>query len=147
MKKIILCLSFCFIVLGSFGQSSVALKEVRQTVMNFINGIAERNISEVQKNSTADLIIFESGKQWNIDSITTKISAMQKMNISRKYSFDFIETEIRGEVAWVSYYNNLDMHTDNKAIHKHWLETALLVRVSETWKIKLLHSTNLEKEN
>jgi len=55
---------------------------------------------------------------------------------------EIIDIKISGELAWVVYHNYAEWKNEETVKSKaHWLETAVLFRTIDGWKIQLLHST------
>ena len=50
-------------------------------------------------------------------------------------------------MAWVSYWNKAEIRREDQLRTVVWLESAVMVRENDRWKIQLLHSTRLEPEN
>ena len=50
-------------------------------------------------------------------------------------------------MAWVSYWNKEEIRREGQLRTVVWLESAVMVRENDRWKIQLLHSTRLEPEN
>jgi hypothetical protein len=54
--------------------------------------------------------------------------------------------EIYPSVAAVAYHNFGSFAKDLEKLDVHWLESAVLVKDKEGWKIRLLHSTKVKKK-
>jgi ketosteroid isomerase-like protein len=66
---------------------------------------------------------------------------MKGVDFKRVNSFDFLQTEVRGNTAWTSYFNQADMQINGTPRQVRWLESAVLVKEAGGWKVKVLHST------
>ena len=47
-------------------------------------------------------------------------------------------------MAWVSYWNKAEIRRATELRIIVWLESAVMVKVDDEWKIQLLHSTRVE---
>jgi hypothetical protein len=47
-------------------------------------------------------------------------------------------------MAFVSYHNTASIRANNKDKVLKWLESAVLVKMGEEWKVKMLHSTKIQ---
>ncbi|MCF7962955.1 MAG: nuclear transport factor 2 family protein, partial [Pirellula sp.] len=64
----------------------------------------------------------------------------------RKNFFSQIRAREVGNVAWVSYWNKAEIRRESGLRTVVWLESAVIVREDDRWKIQLLHSTRLEPD-
>jgi ketosteroid isomerase-like protein len=64
----------------------------------------------------------------------------------RTDTFDFRYIKIEGDIAYAVYFLKAEITEKSKdLIHKEWLESTILRRSGEGWKIALLHSTRITK--
>ena len=94
---------------------------------------------------TEDYQFLENGELFDAEG---DIAAMPDPNsgYERTNTFDFRYIKIEGDFAYTVYFLKSDI-TDkvNGAIHKEYLESTILRRSGEGWKIALLHSTRITK--
>lgn len=115
--------------------------KIQSVVINFFDGLSKLNSDEIKANCTADFVLLENGKVWNTDSLINFIAPLKTMNFKRANTLKFISTDQNNEVAWVSYYNTADITLNAQQMNLKWLESAVLIKEKDGWKIKLLHST------
>jgi ketosteroid isomerase-like protein len=124
----------------TFSQASEAAK-IHNVIRTVFDGLAERDVRKIFDNCTEDIVILEHGELWNTDSITVNLDRIKNLDFKRNNFLEFIKTEVNGNTGWV-YYNNRAEITVNGRLQKiAWLESAVLVKKGEAWKLKLLHST------
>lgn len=144
MKKIYFLLLLSFLSFWGKAQSQKELIEA--AVTKTFDGIAELNPEKVKLYCTTDIIILENGSIWNADSLVAKIISKKSIpGFTRINKIDFIETGFRGDMGWTYYYNEASGMANGKPYRVKWLETAVLVKENDGWKIRLLHSTTLER--
>jgi ketosteroid isomerase-like protein len=115
---------------------------VHQTVINLFDALSNRDTVMLKANCTADILLFEDGKVWNIDTMMSAIITLKKLNVyTRINKIEFIHTEIHNDVAWTTYHNQADINVNGKNRSVKWVETVILMRDGKKWKIKILHST------
>ncbi len=94
---------------------------------------------------TEDYLLLENGELFDADG---DIALMPKpeSGYKRTDTFDFQYVKIDGDFAYAVYFLKADI-TDktNGSIHKEWLESIILKRSGDGWKIALLHSTRITK--
>jgi ketosteroid isomerase-like protein len=118
--------------------------KVNQAVIKFFNGIAALDAKMMRQYSTKDFLLLEDGAVWNMDTLTSKLDPLKAMSFSRTNHLDFIQTEIKGNTAWVAYNNTADMRVNGQKMNVQWLESAVLIKEGKDWKIQMLHSTSLK---
>jgi ketosteroid isomerase-like protein len=116
--------------------------DVQQTVINLFDALSNRDSVMLKANCTADILLFENGKVWNVDTMMKAIITLKKLNdYTRINKIGFIHTEIHKDVAWTTYHNQADITVNGKNRSVKWVETVILIREGRKWKIKILHST------
>lgn len=126
----------------SFAQITEQAK-VNNTIVALFKGLADLSIEQIRNTSTEDLIILEHGEIWNMDTIVAKLNKLKALNPVRVNSFDFVKTEVRDNTAWVAYHNKATVTINGQKVQYHWLESAVLVKQGNDWKVKMLQSTRL----
>jgi ketosteroid isomerase-like protein len=147
MKKMLLAAAFLLAVLApaaAQNKPSAEAAPVQQAITGVFDGFSAMSLEKIMRHCTPDLILLEDGVVWNADSIATAINRMKGVDFKRVNSFDFLQTEVRGNTAWTSYYNQADMQINGKTRQVRWLESAVLVKQAGGWKVKLLHSTVID---
>ena len=142
----ILILSVFLIPALSFSQTAEKDK-VNNTIKIMFQGLADLNIEQIRNTSTEDFVILEHGEIWNMDTIAARINEMKLANPTRVNSFEFIQTEIRDQTAWITYWNKAIVTMNGKKSEHNWLESAVLVKQGNDWKVTMLHSTRIPKNN
>ena len=94
---------------------------------------------------TDDYRLLENGEIFDANG---DIAFMPKPedNYRRTDTFDFRSVKIQGDFAYTAYFLKSDI-TDNKKGHRavDFLESTILRRNGNNWRIALLHSTRLVK--
>ena len=94
---------------------------------------------------TEDYQFLENGELFDADG---DIAAMPDPinGYERTDTFDFRYVKIDGDFAYAVYFLKADINDKaNGNIHKEWLESTILRRSGDGWKIALLHSTRITK--
>ncbi|MCZ2479162.1 nuclear transport factor 2 family protein [Aquirufa nivalisilvae] len=139
-------LSLLFILLGlSDLHAQTSLDSLHQPIIRFFDGFSQLNTALFRQNTTPDLILLEAGMIWNIDTLVNKVKPNPTIAYERKNSFTFLTSEQKGDVAWVTYWNQAEIHRGDQIRNARWLESVVLVRQSGRWKIRLMHSTPMPK--
>jgi len=119
---------------------------VQQTVFKMFDALSNRDSVSLKAYCTADITLYEYGQVWNIDTLILKAIALnQSADFKRTNSFDFINTTADKNTAWVTYRLQSVITRDGKQATVQWLETVVLVKEKNQWKVKHLHSTLIKR--
>ena len=149
LKKIIILILAIYISTFLHAQQQLTKdqQEVNQTVINFFEALSNRDSVRLKDNCTADILLFETGSTWNADTLILKaITLNAATDFKRINSFDFINTTVADNTAWVTYNLHSEITRNGKQSTMQWMETVIVIKEKQKWKIKVLHST-LTKRN
>ena len=148
MKKISLLLIAFAISATLLAQEPLTTNQqsVQQTVIKLFDALSNRDSVSLKAYSTADITLYEYGQVWNIDTLILKaITQNKSADFKRNNSFEFINTTVDKTTAWVSYRLQSVIIKDGKQVDLFWLETVVLAKVKNQWKVKHLHSTLIKR--
>ena len=148
LKKIIILILAIYIstLLHAQQQLTKDQQEVNQTVINFFEALSNRNSVSLKDNCTADILLFENGSIWNADTLILKaITLNTATDFKRINTFDFINTTVADNTAWVTYNLHSEITRNGKQSTMQWMETVILIKEKIKWKIKVLHSTLIKR--
>jgi len=118
---------------------------VQQVVIKLFDGIAGLDSSEIVTHVTKDFLLLEDGQIWNTDSLIKVLKPMKTQDFRRTNEFRFVSQQIAGGITWIVYYNTAHILFNGQKRDINWLESAVLVKDDNNWKVKMLHSTMLRK--
>lgn len=121
--------------------------QVQRPIIDFFEGLSENDLDRMRHCVSDDFTILEHGVIWTMDTIVELTRKPRPAGFKRLNEFDFFQTEISKDMAFVSYHNRAEIRTPGQARTVKWLESAVLVRDGKRWRIKMLHSTRLPKTN
>ena len=117
-----------------------------QPVKELFAAMSMHDGKAMKETATDDFQLLEHGEDWTmqrlIDAVQPKGKTYERLNF-----FNQIRARQVGDVAWVSYWNKAEIRREGQLRTVVWLESAVMVRENDRWKIQLLHSTRLEPEN
>ena len=138
----------CLLLLSSLGLTINAqdknAKAVQEAINTFFKAFSETDFNYIQETSTKDFLLLEQGMIWNLDTLQNILSKPKPAGYTRKNRFDFFETRITGKKAWVGYLNHADIESAAGKRKIHWLESAVLVKEKNSWKLEMMHSTRVQ---
>ena len=147
MQKIILMLVLLLLSLITSAQNSTKKEDaVQQTVVKLFDALSNRDSISLKAVSTADITLYEYGGVWTIDTLILKaITLNTAKEFARTNTFDFIQTTVDKKMAFVNYRLQSVIIRDGKQAILQWLETVVLIKVQNKWKVKHLHSTLIKR--
>jgi hypothetical protein len=141
MKKIALI----FFLFTQFSYAQTPEKgEVQQVITRFFDALSIANIPQMKAEVSDGFILLENGEIWTIDTLANKISRPKPEGYLRQNSFDFIETKIEKNRAWVYYKNKAEITSKTRNATIKWLESAILRKEKGRWRMELMHSTPMK---
>ena len=138
------------ISLSTFLHAQQSLKrgqqQVQEAVVKMFEALSNRDSVSLKAYCTADITLYEYGQVWNMDSLIHKVITLNTAaDFKRSNTFDFIHSETDKNTAWVTYRLRSEITLGSKEIIAEWLETVVLAKQRNQWKVKHLHSTLLNK--
>ncbi len=98
---------------------------------------------------TQDFVILENGEVWD----NARIKKFMRDQMSRQNrpdrinKMDYISVDKYGESIQLAYHNHADfIRNDSLLFEGNWLESALAVKTEKGWRLKMMHSTWVNKE-
>jgi hypothetical protein len=133
---------FLFILtLNSYAQTGGENKKIENSVIEFFEGLSNGDMERLKKYSTGNIKLIENGQVWTMDTLAKFTSVKRAEDYRRVNTLKFIETEIKGNIAWTSYYNRADITSNGRSVVRKWMESIVLIKEDDEWKVRLLHST------
>lgn len=93
---------------------------------------------------TDDFIILENGEVWDNDKIKQFMRGqLAKPNRPKRINkMEYISIEKYGPSVQIAYHNKAEFYENGNLVNTgSWLESALAVKTSEGWRLKMMHST------
>lgn len=148
MKKTVLFFPAVFCITFLLAQRPETSKEqiVQQTIVKLFDALSNRDSAGLSAYSTADVTFYEYGRVWTRDTLILKaITLNQSADFKRTNNFEFIHTTVDKTMAWVTYRLQSVIFKDGKQATAQWLETVVVVKERNRWKVKHLHSTLIQR--
>ena len=141
IKKI--ALFFLLSTQFSFAQTTEKA-EVQQVITRFFDALSVTNIPLMKAEVSDDFILLENGEIWTIDTLANKISKPKPEGYLRQNSFDFIETKIDKNRAWVYFKNKAEITSKTRNLTIKWLESVIFRKEKGRWRMEFMHSTPMK---
>ncbi|HKB85594.1 MAG TPA: nuclear transport factor 2 family protein [Ignavibacteriaceae bacterium] len=117
---------------------------VKQAVKNYYDlYFVKMDKGEYRSILTRDYLLLENGEILDTGGDIAAMPAPDS-GYKRTDSFDFRLVRVEGDIAYVVYFLKSEINDKVNGIrNKEWLESVILRRSGEDWKIALLHSTRI----
>lgn len=116
-----------------------------QPVKELFAAMSKHDGKAMQETSTADFQLLEHGEEWTMQTLVDAVQPKGEP-YERKNFFKQIRARQEGDVAWLSYWNKAEIRRSSGLRTVVWLESAVVIREGDRWKVQLLHSTRLESD-
>ncbi len=116
-----------------------------QSVKNLFAAMSAFDYEAMRNVVTSDFQLLEVGEDWSIETLINAVKPKGKPYQRRNF-FQLIRSETHGNVVWVSYWNKAIYQFGDKDRQVAWMESAVIIKQNDQWKIQMLHSTRLDKD-
>lgn len=146
-KTFLLGIALILATMANAQTADKAQLAVQQTIQNMFATLTTADTSALKSFVTRDVRFYEYGQVWPLDTLIQKVMQMKSTpGFTRTNSFEFVSTTIRDASAWATYYLQSAITRNGKAETVKWMETVVLVKEKQAWKVAVLHSTNLSRQ-
>jgi hypothetical protein len=149
MLKIKLLLNALFLYISVHAQTTSTPEQitVQQTIVNLFAALTNADTVAMKTFATTTVRFYEYGEAWPMDTLISKVMKSKAIaGFKRTNTFEFVNTTIKKNTAWASYYLQSTLTRNGKEEFVKWMETVVLIRDKKQWKIDVLHSTRLSKK-
>lgn len=139
-------LGFCLCGVLFFGGHAVAEDHPAfGPVKELFAAMSRHDGKAMQATATEDFQLLEHGEDWSMKKLVDAVQPKGKP-YERKNFFQQIRARQKGDVAWVSYWNKAEIRREGGLRTVVWLESAVMVKEDDRWKVQLMHSTRLDAD-
>ena len=140
----ILLFSSVFFVKVSSAQYRVDSSAIVTLIANDYKTVANSDTLQHRRNCTYDYKLVEEGEIWNMEQEMSYIKEKSATRQTRSNAFTINSVTINSATAYAVYFlRSRITQRDGSSKNYHWLETAILRKVGNQWKIALIHSTKM----
>lgn len=123
---------------------SASYRNVQQAIIQMLDGVSNRDMLKVRRNTTPDCLILEDGHLYTLDSVAKHLAHAKKAaSYHRSNHLFFATTRVEGNAAWVAFTDIATVTMNGKSTTDNFLESAYLTRVNGAWKVQMIHSVTV----
>lgn len=112
-----------------------------EAVTTFFDAIEATDFTALESTVTSDFELVEDTLILDTSGFIELLRPFAEAGASLTYELSDFNTELRGPVAWTRYWNRAVLVRGGDTTNLEWLESAVLLRGEEGWKIDRLQST------
>lgn len=129
-------------LMGLFPSNEPTEKPVVMAALDaFFTSLGAGDRAGFQSSVSEDFTLYEDGSVWGADKIFTVVNDIEPWR--RRWTLSQPRIEIDDGIAAVSYRNTLRAEKDSVVRVKEWLESAVLEKSDDGWRVKFIHSTTV----
>lgn len=146
-NRMILCFILSlFIGQGVYAQYKVDSVAIITLIQEDYKTLGNFDTLQHRRNCTYDYRLVEDGEVWNIERELAYIASKASEKQVRTNEFNFKLVTIYSTTGFVVYeLRSTITRQDGTVKNYHWLETAIVRKIANRWKIALMHSTQIKE--
>ena len=125
-------------------ESSTAVSEqerVIKTVRQMFVALAHDDIAQFRSVTTPDFYAFDVGKRYAGDGLMELIRKLHAAGTIFVWEVTAPKAYVDGQTAWMTWVNRGSIEDAEGKKELSWLESAVLRKSEDAWRIHFLHST------
>jgi len=114
--------------------------EIERTVDAFFDALRKEDKVAFQRLTTTSFYSFDGGERYSGTELVDVVRDAHARGVQLNWSIGPLDTKFRCDVAWSAWENVGSAGIPPNVRPVRWLESAVLVRQNESWKIDFFHS-------
>lgn len=138
-----LAIAYCF--MGATQASTVTADEeaVAQALRLMYVALTKEDTAQLRAVTTSDFHTFDGGEHMTGDELMAVIKSAHASGKTFAWTVPEPKVRIEGNVAWITYVNRGSVQDAAGKKDVSWLESAVLLKDADTWRIQFFHSTRV----
>ena len=120
--------------------------QVTEAVRTMFAALSSENIPKLRAVIAPDFYAFEAGGRITGDALIDLIKKAHEAGKTYVWTVNEPEVHIDGSVAWVTYINRGSIKDASETKEVSWLESAVLRKEKDNWRIQFFHSTRVPEK-
>jgi ketosteroid isomerase-like protein len=117
--------------------------QVIETVRAMFAALSTEDLSKLHVAIAPDFYAFEAGGRITGDALVDLIKKAHAAGKVYTWTVNEPEVHIDGNIAWLTYINRGSIKDAAETKNVSWLESAVLRRQKDGWRIQFFHSTRV----
>ena len=120
--------------------------QVTEAVRTMFAALSAENIPKLRTVIAPDFYAFEAGGRITGDALIDLIKKAHAVGKTYIWTVTEPEVHIDGIMAWVTYINRGSIKDASETKEVSWLESAVLRKEKDNWRIQFFHSTRVPEK-
>jgi|RhiMethySRZTD1v2_1073278.scaffolds.fasta_scaffold600395_2 hypothetical protein len=120
--------------------------QVTEAVRTMFAALSAENIPKLRTVIAPDFYAFEAGGRITGDALIDLIKKAHAAGKTYIWTVTEPEVHIDGIMAWVTYINRGSIKDASETKEVSWLESAVLRKEKDNWRIQFFHSTRVPEK-
>lgn len=143
MKNLFTLVFTLIISLPCFTQTLADSTAIKELIKNDYIALGKSDIDSHIKNCAPGYVLIEDGAIWDLKREIEYMKSKSALHTIRKDTFDFKSLVIDSSFAYTVYKLKSTIEREGVIKSYTWTESAVFKKISDSWKIQLIHSTQL----
>jgi hypothetical protein len=145
--RTLICFAFVVLVAACSpdgpNEAEMAAEEAaaEQAVVEFFDALGKLDHETAQSAVTSEFELVQDTVALDWDALVEYARPLEDAGATVSYEFSDFNTTVRGSVAWTRYRSRSVFEMNGQATRSEWLESAVLERIGDRWRIDRFHST------
>lgn len=126
---------------AGFAQKADDSLRIVQLIRADYKALGENDTEAHQRNCSPDYQLIEAGDLWTLQKELAYMQSKKGQPSSRTDTFHFVSVQVKGDMGFAVYDLRSAITRSGTTKYYHWMESAVMIRRQEGWKIRLIHST------
>jgi ketosteroid isomerase-like protein len=128
------------------GPSAADQVQVTEAVRSFFAAAATDDLAKFRAVTTPDFYAFDAGGRLTSDALMDLIKAAHAAGKVYVWTVNEPEVHISADIAWITYVNRGSIKDASGTKEVSWLESAVLQKEKDVWRIHFFHSTRVPEK-
>ena len=122
-------------------QGSADQDQVIEAIRSFFAAASADDLEKLHAVAAPDFYAFDAGGRFTRDALMDMIKAAHAAGKVYVWTVNEPEVHICGDIAWITYVNRGSIKDASGTKDVTWLESAVLGKEKDIWRIHFFHST------
>ena len=124
--------------------SQASSDAVAQTLRDMYAALAADDMAKFESIVTDDFYAYDLGRRYDGTALALMVMGVHKEGKKFVWTVNHPDVRIDGNTAWIAYVNTGSVGDASKATPVTWLESAMLRREGDRWRIAFFHSSRAQ---
>ena len=121
--------------------------QITEAIRSFFAAATADDLDKLHAVTAPDFYAFDAGGRFTRDALMDLIKAAHAAGKVYVWTVNEPEVHISGDTAWITYVNHGSIKDASGTKNATWLESAVLQREKDIWRIRFFHSTRAPEKN